>query len=315
MRRYSFAIALALSACSIVFGQTSRGAVLQPGYRIGDNPITVAPLQILNLPVLGLEISASQMGVVRRDTEGHYPYESDGVRITVRGQTAAAEWPASIVQLNRQTCTQTTTSCEPVASVTALLPEELQTLAGGAATLSVWKHNAQIASVPLRVISDQLRILNSCDDVGLAPSLFGQVPTSECAYAITHVSGFRVTPEDPAVPGETLIVWVSGAGSPDPESASSRALKLRYTPQFTFHYGVNAPPVMAPFANAGAAAPALSAATFRDFPQTQINLVLPASGRNLNIPACNPAEGIRTNLTISVTGLASSDGAGICIRP
>ena len=66
MRLYPFTIALGFCAASMLYGQTSRGAVLQPGYRMGDNPIVAAPLQILNLPVLGLELGSSRPAVVPR---------------------------------------------------------------------------------------------------------------------------------------------------------------------------------------------------------------------------------------------------------
>jgi len=196
---------------------------------------------------------------------------------------------------------------------------------------------------------DNLHVLTSCDaNSGTATSGNGSwVDVSTfynpaCPSTVTHADGTLVTASSPAKPGETVVIYAFGLGETTPavktgEPTPTPAPVLGPAmPFFTrslglvFDFRVNAGPTR-PYVNPtavrpiGLSTPEFVGLTPGQIGLYQINVKLPDTFppvdpcTELSVITGNAAAVLPnvalSNLTISMGGVSSFDGAAICVRP
>jgi hypothetical protein len=140
---------------------------------------------------------------------------------------------------------------------------------------------------------------------------------------VTHANGSLVTAASPAQIGEEIVIYALGLGSTDPQAQTGQAAPSPALPVISlagvdFNYAVNAPPskgIPAPLATCTYGVtcpepPAFAGLTSGSVGLYQVNVVVPPSQ---SVFPCG--AGVVSNLTISLIGQNSFDGAGICVAP
>jgi len=132
-----------------------------------------------------------------------------------------------------------------------------------------------------------------------------------------------VSINSPAKAGEEIVIYALGLGAANPPVATGQATPvpapvMQPTPLVQNDFRVNAPPWKQipeplPACPVGGACP--GTATFVGMTPGsvglyQVNYVVPSTQ---NAVACGGA--IQSNLTVTIVGTASFDGAGICVVP
>jgi len=173
---------------------------------------------------------------------------------------------------------------------------------------------------------DQVHILTVCDTVlpgGMGYSPVGGLP---CQPIVTHTSGTLVSSTAPATAGEELVAYAVGLGATKPAVASGQPAAQpaptveSFTLDFNFHANALAAKPSSSQATAGLTPPPspLFTGLTTGYPGLyQINFIVPQlqSGALPCASGEAPATGdlVGTNLTVSVGGAASFDGAAICV--
>ncbi|HEX5226163.1 MAG TPA: hypothetical protein VFW44_00565 [Bryobacteraceae bacterium] len=204
------------------------------------------------------------------------------------------------------------TNCAPMLAVTLQVPAELTAYPPGSlgppntATLTISDQSGDTASIAIAANLDSVHILTPAD-AGLA---------SSTSSVITHADGSLVTSEKPATAGEELVAYATGLGSTTPNVVAgaitpSPAPKANNSPQLSFNFAPNAPAW-----NNVIEQPTIivSAAVFAGLsPQNvglyQLNFVVPAPP-STTVPC---STDVRSNVTMTVIGSASFDGAPFCV--
>jgi uncharacterized protein (TIGR03437 family) len=136
-----------------------------------------------------------------------------------------------------------------------------------------------------------------------------------CNPAIAHADGRIVSDSAPAVAGETITISAVGLGrtipemdagavTPDPAPAAAERIVV------TYDFGANGPPRLPATKPPEDANLAIRAALAPgEVGVYHITIAIP------EVPAGTPTCGssVRSNLTITIFGRASADGAGICV--
>ena len=168
---------------------------------------------------------------------------------------------------------------------------------------------------------DQVHILTVCDTVlpgGLGYSTVGGLP---CQPVVTHTNGTLVSNIAPATVGEELVAYAVGLGATNPAVPSGQPAAQpaptveSFTLDFNFH-----PNALAAKPTAGGTTPPtpLFTGLTPGYPGLyQINFIVPQlqPGARPCASRAAPATGgfVNTNLTVSVGGYTSFDGAAICV--
>lgn len=328
MPRY---FACAFIFCSVLL-HAQTGAIVGSGYA-APAPVSVAPGQIVTLFVDGLGVSLSQPA---RAASGPLPLTLAGITATLR---QSADTPVPLVEVRPvSTCPVGSlapqTKCASLTAVTMQIPYELTPLCPlcasptlPAAQLIVSANGVAAAAISLNALADQVHVLTSCDVV---LQTFGTPPPVNttglpCTPVVSHTDGSLVSASAPAVPGESLTAWVFGLGQTNPAAAtgqpSPKAASSAQTFYLNYNYEVNAlavkpytgePDVRPPQPAFAGLAPGFVGLY-------QINFVVPPEPAN-GTPQCSVpgtlgpgANVVQSNLTVSLGGSFSFDGAGICI--
>lgn len=167
--------------------------------------------------------------------------------------------------------------------------------------------------------ADQVHMLTSCDTV--VPGGSGLAPLSglPCAPLVTHADGTLVAAGSPAQGGEVLIAYAVGLGLTTPAVATGQPAAAATPTTEIFDLDFNfRPNALATKPGAPGLFPAPPGSIL--IPQYtglapgyvglyQVNFLVPTVP--LGLPGCSGT--IVSNLTVSLGGLASFDGAGICV--
>ncbi|MGA3040050.1 MAG: hypothetical protein ABSF54_04580 [Bryobacteraceae bacterium] len=175
--------------------------------------------------------------------------------------------------------------------------------------------------IDLAPVGDRVHILTACDT--LLPTGSGSAPYSglPCAPLVTHANGSLVTQGSPAQGGEEVVAYAVGLGLTVPLVQTGQAAAAATPTYETFFLDFNFRP------NALAAQPIVvsdvsdmtpilptprNAGLTPGFPGLyQINFIVPYPP-----PGTEACSGnVQSNLTVSVGGQHSFDGAGICVAP
>jgi uncharacterized protein (TIGR03437 family) len=140
---------------------------------------------------------------------------------------------------------------------------------------------------------------------------------------VTHSNGTLVSASSPASAGEALTAWVFGLGQTSPAATTGQAASASPTAEtffLNFNYQVNALPAKPYTGDPDNQPPQpLYAGLAPGFVGLyQVNFVVPPAPPN-GLPQCTGAGAAsgtnvaQSNLTVSIGGQSSFDGAGICV--
>ncbi len=292
--------------------------------------INAAPGQILNLIVA--DVGASLTG---RVASSSLPLPDTLANISVQlTQAQAPQSVAAPILAVRPVSTCPTVvdlasaPCGQYAVVTIQVPYELYVICQAplpcpvvASTvppqLVVSQNGVAGGAVQLNPLRDQIHVVTSCD--------LDSAATAPCipSPVVARADGSLVTAASPAQIGEEIVIYALGLGSTSPQAQTGQAAPSPSLPVISlagveFNYAVNAPPsngIPAPFATCALGVtcpvpPAFAGLTSGSVGLYQVNVVVPPSK---NVFPCG--AGVVSNLTISLIGQSSFDGAGICVAP
>jgi len=321
-------VMLFLSA-TLTFAQTA-GAVVGGGYN-PIAPISVSPGQVITIFVTVVG------SVTQKVSAGNPPLPSKLAGISAvlnQGGISIPAPVAAVFPVNACSSTNASVPCGTVTGITLQFPFELRANIPGTLGVAVVISYLQVsddaghtASVLLNAQLDSIHVLRSLDNVmagdGAQPSLGNSL--------VTHADGSLVTATNPAQVGEVLVMYAVGLGaanppvktgvaSPAPPVPAAEAFSLNYD------YRPNASPSPGLIIlNTGDPPPTLSPLFVGLTPGFvglyQFNFIVQSSpagmspcARSLGIGA-NPFASVSSNLTVTLVGRTSFDGAGICVGP
>ena len=221
------------------------------------------------------------------------------------------------------------TPCASVTAITIQIPYEMAPTcfvcafpADFSTQLFVTVNGAAGALFDLTPLADRVHILTACDTV--VPSGSGYAPYNglPCSPLVTHADGSLVTLGSPAQGGEEIVAYAVGLGATTPAvptgQAPATATPTSQTFLLDFNFRPNAlatqpiqptfQPVLLP---TDLFFPLFSGLVQGYVGLYQINFVVPQPPAGIS--ACFGT--VQSNLTVSVGGQFSFDGAGICIAP
>jgi uncharacterized protein (TIGR03437 family) len=183
------------------------------------------------------------------------------------------------------------------------------------AVLTINEVSGQGLSVRVLPVSDQVHILSSCtDNIGTVGIEGTSVYASyACLPAITHGDNSWVTAANPAKPGEELIAYAFGLGSPATSfdiTGGTPAGGVAMAKPFTISFpGIaSAAGVHPDYVGLVGGNPGLYQINFH-VPSVPAALALCTTSGNSQL-ATNPF-----NITMSLMGTASLDQASFCVKP
>ncbi len=320
---------------SVLFSSVSllaqSEAVVGAGY-LPPAPVSAAPGQILTVFVAGLEISSAAHAPA-----GALPTSLGGVTATLRQGSDRAVPILDVRPVS--TCPGLVTipeqvQCATLTAATVQIPYELvpfcplcarPTLLPAELFFSANGHDS--APIELNALADQVHILTACDLILVPPG--GTLPSNTtglgCAPVVTHLDGSLVSASNPAKVGEAITAWAVGLGQTDPAASTGQpapaSASTLQTFSLDFNYTVNALAVKPYTGRPGVKPPQpLYAGLAPGYTGLyQINFVVPPEPPE-GTPRCAlpgtfapGADVPQSNLTVSIGGGFSFDGAGICV--
>lgn len=286
----------------------SGGIILTAGYT-NPIPLRLSPGQVVTLFVAGigpLDKSVSATGLP-------LPLTLGGISVSII-QSYGPFGPFAVPLIHAvpfSTCLSTgfgTVPCAKGAAITVQIPFELipnipgQLGPPNVARLTASDGTATSTAIDINPVPDQIHVLNGIDTLFIDSASGGPM--------VTHANGTLVSTTAPATAGEELVMYFVGLGTTNPAvptgAASPRVAALT-ADQFLigFDFRPNAVPTR-PLP--GSASPIFSGLTPRGVGLYQVNFVVPP------VPA-GTATCTQTgsNLTVTVAGITSFDGAAICV--
>jgi hypothetical protein len=277
----------------------------QAGYS-SIEPLEVAPGQVVLISTYGIPGRAGRSPVFVSIPE----VELDGLRASMRYPGLSTP-PVQFLGIRQTGCdNNASASCDPLTALTVVMPLSMPPV-GMTAELIISDRGRDVRAIPIRTVPDRIHIVTTCDDV--AVFVGNDAPGEECGPVVRRASsGRRVTAQDPARPGETIVAWAYGLGLPGPPAGADfgRLTSVLNPPALRFLFG---PPDFLSTPAGPAVAPAFAAA-FPPSPLYQINITLPEVPRGLNLPPCD-GRTVKWNTTILVSGLSSMGTVRLCMVP
>ena len=221
-----------------------------------------------------------------------------------------------------------------LAEVTVQIPWELLPhfprfdQSSGQAVLVVSENGVPGSAFELASVFDRIHIITNCGYVQPGDML---LPFSNvCGPIVTHGNGGAlVTPGNPAKAGEVLVMYAFGLGATVPAAKTGEAapvppLVVAQTPGshpllIGFDFRKNAAPQRADDPTLDQPSLLFAGLTPGFVGLYQVNFRIPAIPAGL--PPCDIPAGpasiltVRSNLTVSISGSFSFDGAAICVDP
>ncbi|MGH9612962.1 MAG: hypothetical protein ACRD4P_07780 [Bryobacteraceae bacterium] len=322
MRTGLTVVVLALSTGAAFCQNSASNMIVGAGYST-PVPVNVAPGQLMTLFVRGVGQSLTQPVAAARD--GNLPKSLAGISVTLR---QGSDLPVPILEVRPvSTCIDASQAgCGTLTAITVEIPFEIQTLCPlcerpvgtPQAELFVSEDGTSGALIGLNPFDDQVHILTSCDTVvpNAMPGL--NLTGLPCPPVVTHGDGSLVSSTNPAKPGEQIVAYAVGLGKTNPAVAtgeiSSTSAPTVSNFALDFNFRPNALPAKPlPQSTTGdpppPIAPIFTGLTAEYAGLYQINFLAPQAPPGT--PSCGNA--VQSNLTVSIGGAFSFDGAGICI--
>jgi uncharacterized protein (TIGR03437 family) len=178
------------------------------------------------------------------------------------------------------------------------------------------------APITLTPLPDRAHILTACDTVVSGAS--GSAPYNglPCAPLVTHADGSQVASGHPAQGGEEVVAYAVGLGLTTPAvptgqaAATATPTSETFVLDFNFRPNALATQPMQPSSCGTCPGPVRPVPLYSGLVPGyvglyQINFIVPPPP--VGVQPCSGT--VQSNLTVSVGGLASFDGAGICVAP
>ncbi len=299
------------------FGQV---LVAGSGYSIATSGIAAAPGQIITVSLYGIAPRALDPEQIYAAGSGlltSLAGQNSGISAQLNQTAEPKQAAVAVYAVQQPKCSD---PCTPVTAVTLRIPFELQVPASGLniASIRILDQGKAIGDVALSPVLDNVHFGNSCDQTAVFVPALGAAANPGCVALIQHANGQIVTAANPAHWGEVMLGWAYGLGA----LVSLGAPGLDGTPVAatstlqTFDLGFNVQPNAAPsrpFHGEEVAHPAFTGV--QGFSGLyHVNFVLPAvAPAGLLLPCDGVA--VRSNLTVTVAGARSMDGAAICVAP
>jgi uncharacterized protein (TIGR03437 family) len=312
----------------LVFAQGSA-AVVGGGYN-AIAPMSVAPGQVITIFVTGVG------NVTQKTTAGKPPLTNALAGITavlVQGTTTIPSPILAVFSLNDCQFTLPGVKCASVTAVTVQIPFELHANIPGSLSpvafldyLQVSDSAGNTAVVSLNAQLDAIHVLRPQDTV---MALDMAQATSSTGGIVAHANGTLVDPLHPAQVGEELVMYAVGLGATNPPTGTGAASPLPAvaaagTFVVNFDYRPNAPPTPGTVLMNewfDTAPPPFAGLTPGFVGLYQVNFIVPPMPtgtlpcvRSVGLGA-NPFASVLSNLTVTVVGRTSFDGAAICVGP
>jgi uncharacterized protein (TIGR03437 family) len=317
-----FALVAIATALTVVGQSGNLNTIVGTGY-VSPTALTIAPGQVITIFAAGVGSTLTQPVLAGA---GNWPTTLAGFSVTIRQATD------TLAPILKVTPVPTCSGCGVITAITIqipygvlvfyclpdnacpdiLLPTEIFVTDNGVA--GTWS--------TLTTLPDQVHILTVCDPV--LPGGTGSLPVGglPCPPVVTHASGMPVSATNPAMVGEELVAYAVGLGATNPvvPAGQAAAQPTPTTQTFTldFNFHPNALPAK-PAASGVILPPPLFTGLTPGYPGLyQINFKVPAleAGALPCAAGVPPPPGVSlatTNLTVSVGGATSFDGAAICV--
>jgi uncharacterized protein (TIGR03437 family) len=298
---------------SLLFSQ----GVIVSGYT-APAPVSVAPGQIATFYVqIPGGVSATIIGATLQQG-------STNTNVPLKSVRTVSECP------NSSGASQP--ACASLLAVTVQIPYELvpycplcaRPVSATPPLLIINQGGQPPAAIELNPLADQVHVLTTCD-VALEAVPQPNYTGLPCAPLVTHLDGTLVSASAPANFGEAVTAWVFGLGQTNPAASTGAPAKMAPAAQtfnLNFNYALNAlatkPVQTSPdrilihplYAGLAPGYVGLYQVNFTipQGPQNGIaHCALPGFfGQGSNVP--------QSNLTVSIGGQFSFDGAGICVN-
>ncbi|MBV8841595.1 MAG: hypothetical protein JO307_02185 [Bryobacterales bacterium] len=281
------------------------------GYQVPPAALDVAPGQLIVLHIHGIATTIPSSIAVVPDSSG-FPHVLNGISVDLIQGTNATATALELRAIYQTHCLQ---PCSAVTGITLQIPFELESdfLAKGdpAPYLRISENGKAVGALSLRPVSDNIHVLNTCDDSQIYISAAVSVPQDICA-PVVMVGGALNSLYNLAHSGDELAVWLYGMGAVMQQSTGCCVSEIPQPVQvfqLNFDYRPNAPasPVVPGFG-------VTAAPLFTGYVGTpyQLNFAVPPVPAG--VPACDGVR-IKSNLTVTITGSNSSDAAQICVLP
>jgi uncharacterized protein (TIGR03437 family) len=313
-------ILITAAAGFAALGQSANpNIILGAGYRVPI--VSVAPGQVITIFAAGVGSTLTQPVSAG---PGKLPTSLAGISVTIH---QLIDIPAPILAVSSA---NSCPSCGVIAVITIQVPFGLivpdcpitqGVCAAFPAEIFVTENGVAGLPTPLNLTADQVHILTVCDSV--LPGPLRYFLTGPCQPEVTHANGTLVSSASPAMAGEELVAYAVGLGATKPAvpagepPAQSVPTAETFGLDFNFHPDALAskpfPSNVVP-ANYRPPIPLFTGLTAGYSGLYQINFVVP--GVPAGLPPCVSGQGpglVATNLTVSVGGSASFDGAAICV--
>jgi len=290
----------------------TTSAIVGAGYA-PTTPITVAPGQIITVFVTGFATPADQIAA----STVPLPRKLGGISATLVPTAPAISVPILGISSVNTCLLQVPTpglSCGTVTGVTVQIPFEIVVDWGNIETpptvtyLTISDDSGHSASVRLLPLPDQIHVVVK-GNVILANGV------------VTHADGTVIDAAHPARSGEVVVMYAYGLGKTTPTvitgAASPSVAVSEQGFQLNFDYRPNAMPSPGKtvFGSSAGPVPLFAGLTPGFVGLYQINFAIPAAPAGL--PSCSELPGlgrpILSNLTVTLVGATSFDGAGICV--
>jgi uncharacterized protein (TIGR03437 family) len=263
--------------------------------------IFMSPGQVVDLYVAGISDG-------RRGTAQGIPLPFELAGITVVVVQSEREMPVpmfSVEPVNER---------PEVTAITVQAPYEISTTALPGAfpntELRIAIDGVPGPSAPVVAVADSVKVLERCEP----PGVLGFAVFMFCRPMITHTDGSLVSETAPARPGEVLAIYAVGLGRPSQDVATGHSAQVAVPQDETlwlldFSFGPNDSPRW--FRTQASATPLFVGLVPGFVGLSQINFRVPELVPP-DVPRCG--DGVRSNLTISLSSNRSFDGGGICVE-
>jgi uncharacterized protein (TIGR03437 family) len=300
----------------LVSGSFLCGQIVGSGYT-APTPVSVAPGQVATFYVSGL---SSLTGITATLQQ-------------LSGNTVAPVQSVNAVPLCPDPSAISATGCASLTAVTVQIPYELvpvcplcdsRPVSLNAATLLISQNGRPAGVIELNALADEVHVLTSCDVALSPPTPQPNLTGLPCSPLVTHANGSLVSAGNPANAGEALTIWAFGLGQTNPAATTGQVSKIAPTAEtfnLDFSYQINALPAK-PFTGEPDRIPLyplFSGLSPGYIGLYQINVAVPPGPAN-GIEQCSQLGALapggnaaQSNLTVSIGGQSSFDGAGICV--
>ncbi len=321
-----YVLIAAATALSSLGQSAGAGTILAGGY-VSPTQLQVAPGQIITIFAAGVGSTLTQPVFAGA---GNLPTSLAGIGVTIRQGT---DIPAPIQEVSPVT---TCAGCGAITAITIQIPYGLWTACSVSdvacpaivvlTEFFVTENGVAGPLSPLNPLADQVHILTVCDSVITGGAGYSAVGGLPCQAMVTHASGVLVSSASPATVGEELVAWAVGLGATNPAVPSGQPAAQpvptveSFTLDFNFHPNALPAKPLSSQATTGMTPPPIPLFTglTAGYPGLyQINFIVPPFEYG-TLPCASgvappPGGLVATNLTVSVGGSASFDGAAICV--